>query len=90
LNEYLEYEKSKNKQTKEYVSEKYHRPIKLPYSRMTGNEVFEFPEEDLLYYLKKVFSLNTLFSILAVAFVLLHEKIYEKLNFPKEEEGKSE
>ena len=35
--------------------------------------------------MKKVFSLNTLFSIIAVSFVVLHEKIYEKLNIPKEE-----
>jgi uncharacterized protein (DUF3820 family) len=39
---------------------------------MTGSEVFDFPEENLLYYIKKVFSLNTLFSIIAVSFVLLH------------------
>lgn len=56
---------------------------------MTGTEVFDFPEENLVYYLKKIFSINTLFSILAVAFVLLHEKIYERLNIPKEE-GKTE
>lgn len=90
MSEFLEYEKSKNKQTKEYASEKYHRPIKLPYKRMTGSEVFDFPEENLLYYFKKVFSLNTIFSIVAVSFVLLHEKIYEKLNFPKEKEDKKD
>jgi hypothetical protein len=52
---------------------------------MTGNEVFDFPEENLWYYFKKVFSFNTLFSIIAVSFVVLHEKIYEKLNLPKED-----
>lgn len=39
-----------------------------------------------MYYVKKILSLNTLFSIIAVAFVLLHEKIYERLNFPKEDD----
>lgn len=52
---------------------------------MKGNEIFELREENIWFYLKKIFSLNTLFSIIAVSFVLLHEKIYEKFNIPIDE-----
>jgi hypothetical protein len=35
--------------------------------------------------MSEVFSLNTLLSLMAVTFVMLHEKIYQKLNFSRDD-----
>ena len=70
-------EKTKNKKTQEFVSQRYQRPPKVHYKYMTGNEVFEYPEENLSYYLSKVFSFNTLISIFLVLYLAGQGKIAE-------------
>jgi hypothetical protein len=60
---------------------------------MKGDEVFDFPAENFLFYLKKLYSLKSVISILAVLILIYHEKIYIKLNLVKveiEEKDKNE
>ena len=65
--------------TKEFLSEKYRTPIRNRHRVLEGNEKFDIPNEDFLFYLGKVFSVRSLVSILGVLIILFHENILEKV-----------
>jgi len=62
----------KNKQIDKCKSMKYQREPIYKYKRMSGKELLYSPFQTFEYYIAKVLSLNTLYSLLAIALVLLH------------------
>jgi hypothetical protein len=79
LQEYLAHEAGKHARPRQQLSERYQRPTLPHYHHMVGGEQFDFPEENLTYYVRKLVSLNTLLALVVVAFVLMHEQIYRKI-----------